>query len=87
MTGVMAVLEETEEYIKKIQNGEIPYSAEVSRKIFNAIASVPAMNNEEFKMLFNSKLQDFALVSHLGSLAAKQIEIAEETNSMFKGHA
>jgi len=87
MADVIAVLEETEEYIKKVQKGEIPYSAEVSRKIFNAIASVPAMKDDEFKMLFNSKLQDFALVSHLGSLAAKQIKVAEDTNSMFKGHA
>lgn len=87
MEGVMAVLEETEEYIQKVLAGEIKPSSEVSRKVFNAIASVPMLNKEEFKMLFNRKLQDFSLVSYLSSLASQQIQAAEKTNSMFKGRA
>lgn len=54
--------------------------------MFNAIASVPVVNKEEFKMLFNSKLQDFSLVSYLSSLASQQIRVAEDINRTFKGH-
>lgn len=81
----MMTLEEVEQYIKKVMNGEIKPTSEVSRKVFNAIASVPMVDKEEFKMLFNRKLQDFSLVSYLSSLASQQIKAAEETNSMFKG--
>ena len=54
--------------------------------MFNAIASVPLVNKEEFKMLFNSNLQDFSLVSYLSSLASQQIKVAEDINRTFKGH-
>ena len=49
--------------------------------MFNALFSIPQVSHEEFKQMFDSKLQDFAMVSYLSSLALNQVEIAEKVNS------
>ena len=71
MLDLMEILNETEEYITKVISGEITPSAEESRKVFNAIMSVPLLSEEEFKQMFLAKMRDFALVSHLSNLARR----------------
>lgn len=44
MLDLMEILNETEEYITKVISGEITPSAEESRKVFNAIMSVPLLS-------------------------------------------
>lgn len=82
MLDLMEILNETEEYITKVISGEITPSAEESRKVFNAIMSVPLLSEEEFKQMFLAKMRDFALVSHLSNLARREVELAEKMNSM-----
>ena len=82
MLDLMEILNETEEYTTKVISGEITPSAEESRKVFNAIMSVPLLSEEEFKQMFLAKMRDFALVSHLSNLARREVELAEKMNSM-----
>lgn len=82
MLNLMEILDETEKYITKVISGEIIPSLEDSRKVFNAIMSVPLLSEEEFKQMFLAKVRDFALVSHLSNLARREVELAEKMNSM-----
>lgn len=75
MLDLMEILNETEEYITKVISGEITPSAEESRKVFNAIMSVPLLSEEEFKQMFLAKMRDFALVSHLSNLARREVSL------------
>ncbi|KAK8828686.1 hypothetical protein WA577_000168 [Blastocystis sp. JDR] len=81
MESLMSTLEETEKYIQQVMNKEITPTPEKTRKVFNAIASVPMVPKEEFVAMFNKKLQDFSLVSYLSSLAYALVENVEVVNT------
>ena len=82
MMELMDVLNKTEAYIDKVLKGEIKPDFEASRKVFNAIMSVPLIPEEEFQQMFLSKLREFAVVSHLSGLAKREVEMAEKMNSI-----
>ena len=81
MSDLMAILEDTEKYIRKVLDGTLKPSSKNSHKVFNALFSIPQVSHEEFKQMFDSKLQDFTMASYLSSLALKQVKIAEKVNS------
>ncbi|CBK25028.2 uncharacterized protein [Blastocystis hominis] len=81
MRDLMSTLEDAEKYIRSVLDGTLKPSSEDSHKVFNALFSIPQVSHEEFKQMFDSKLQDFAMVSYLSSLALNQVEIAEKVNS------
>lgn len=82
MAELMEVLNKTEAYIDKVLKGEIKPDFEASRKVFNAIMSVPLIPEDEFQQMFLSKLHEFAVVSHLSGLAKREVEMAEKMNSL-----
>ena len=81
MGDLMGTLEDAEKYIRRVLDGDLKPSSEDSHKVFNALFSIPQVSHEEFKQMFDSKMQDFAMVSYLSSLALSQVEIAEKVNS------
>ena len=80
MAELMEVLNKTEAYIDKVLKGEIKPDFEASRKVFNAIMSVPLIPEDEFQQMFLSR--EFAVVSHLSGLAKREVEMAEKMNSL-----
>lgn len=71
-------LEHAEAYVGEVVDGKIPADAKVGREIADALASIPAIRQDQFDQIFSSGLQDLLMVSYLSGLTQAQLSMAEK---------
>jgi len=81
MEKLLAMLEQTSEYVDKVVDGTTVSDQKVGRQMADALATVPRIRPQVFDRLFNDSLQDLLMVTYLSNITRTQLTIAEKLNA------
>ncbi|RKP10342.1 maintenance of mitochondrial structure and function-domain-containing protein [Thamnocephalis sphaerospora] len=79
---VQALLSRTIAYVDSVLSGATPMDAAVGRRIMDAVAAVPKIDEASFETAFNDHLQDQLMVIYLANMTRAQVSIAESVHTL-----
>ncbi|KAI8054107.1 JAB1/Mov34/MPN/PAD-1 ubiquitin protease-domain-containing protein [Syncephalis plumigaleata] len=79
---VLSLVNRTATYVDSVNAGTTTANSATGRRIMDAIASVPKIDETEFEAAFNDHLQDQLMTTYLANMAQAQIQIAEAVHTL-----
>lgn len=75
-------LEQVENYVHQVINGEIDGNESIGWLIGDALSSVPNLSPSKFEQMISNRLQDFLMMVYLGKMTKAQLVIADKINKI-----
>ncbi|KAI9598393.1 hypothetical protein BDF19DRAFT_382412 [Syncephalis fuscata] len=79
---VLALVDRTTAYVDAVNAGTVSADSTTGRRIMDAVASVPKIDEAGFESAFNDHLQDQLMTTYLANMAQAQISIAEAVHTL-----